>query len=91
MDRVDIVDDDIADREEIDHVQHILDDHLRSATGTTRLFHTNTNVKTKTKMKTKKTPKELQRSQAKIFLLKLHNMLQGATSKGFDHIYNLVV
>ena len=80
MDRVEVVDDNIAEREEIDHVQHSLDDHLRSATGTTRLFHTNTNVKTK------KTPKELQLSKAQNFLVKLHNMLQDATSKGFDHI-----
>ena len=37
-------------------------------------------------LKTKNTPKELQLSISQKFLLKLHNMLQDATSKGFDHI-----
>ena len=44
MDRVEVVVDDIADREEMKHVQYILDGH-RSATVTTR------STKTKTKMK----------------------------------------
>ena len=34
----------------------------------------------------KKTTKDLQVTKAHSFLLKLHNMLQDAKSKGFDHI-----